>query len=119
MTLDEIKTTAWQLSSSEFGAIMTEIDDISQGIMLIMATQKGSDPLNPLFGVDLMKWIDKPTSVMIPNLINEITRQVSIWEPRAIVGKVTYQQDEGHVTFDLQWTSIGGMSGNTQYTYNL
>lgn len=119
MNLEEINTDAWQFSAATPGEIVTELEDIGQCIMMIIGTQKGSDPVNPLFGVDLMSWIDRPTTVMIPNLIKEITTQVGIWEPRAIVEKVTYAQEAGAVTFTLEWTTNTGIPGITNYTYKV
>lgn len=117
MRLDEIKTEAWQLGISQSGDIVTDLNDIGQCILMIVNTQKGSDPVNPLFGVDLMKWIDAPMNVMIPNLINEITRQVSTWEPRAEITKVTYVEEESHVTFTLEWTTKTNITGLTKFEY--
>ena len=118
MTLDEIKTDAWQLSSQQFSEVVTDLADINQCILMIVNTQKGSDPVSPLFGIDLMKWIDAPVTVLIPNLINEITRQVGIWEKRAEIIKVTYLEEESHITFTLEWTTTTGATGLTKFTYN-
>lgn len=86
-------------------AVVSDLNDINQCIRLICATQKGSDPMRPNFGIDKFEFIDKPVTVMIPTLIKEITRQIAIWEPRVTVKKITYQVVESQVTFTIHWIS--------------
>lgn len=117
MRLEEIKTDAWQLSAGAFGSVVQDLDDINQSLLMIITTQKGSDPVRPLFGVDILRWIDQPMSVLIPNLINEITTQVAIYEPRASVQRVTYETNESQVTITLHWITADGLTGLTNYNY--
>jgi len=55
--------------------------------------------------------------VMVPNLIKEMTSQIAIYEPRAIIQRVTYVIDESHVTFTLTWITSDAQTGIT--TFNL
>lgn len=108
----------WQISLTEQGAIVQELDDINQCLLLIMTTQKGSDPLKPRFGVDLLKWIDRPVNVLIPGLITEITNQIQIWEPRVKVLQVTYQMNDAAIDFKVHWQlKSTGKTSSTTYSY--
>ena len=109
----------WQISLTEQGSIVQELADINQCIILIITTQKGSDPMKPRFGVDLLKWIDKPVNVVVPGLITEITNQIQQWEPRVKVLQVTYQMNEAAIDFKVHWQlKSTGVTNTTSYTYD-
>jgi phage baseplate assembly protein W len=69
----------------------------------LLATQKGSDPLRPDFGIDLLNWIDKPTTVMAPGLVKEIIDQVAFYETRIDLTDVNYSIPSEKVVFTLMW----------------
>lgn len=113
---EEQKTKNWQMSSSAPGVIITDVDDINQSILNIIGTVKGSDPVNPLFGVDIMKYIDKPAQQVAPVLMKDILASINTWEKRVIVDKITYSIDESHITFDIAW-NMNNITGSIQHTY--
>lgn len=115
--IEDIKTDNWTLSLVNAGDVVMDADDINQCILTILRTQKGTDPVNPLFGIDLLKWIDKPVNELIPGIIAEIVSQVSIFETRALVKQVTYELDESNVKFKISWIAAGGLTGQTLYNY--
>jgi phage baseplate assembly protein W len=117
MILEEIKTDAWQLGINKPDEVLLDLDDINQCILIIANTQKGSDPINPLLGVDLMKWIDKPITDLVPGLISEITTQVGIFEKRATIKKISYTITESQVFFFINWTTTTGLPGQTNVNY--
>ena len=58
MTLvTEIQSAEWSLSTSGFGEVVEGFEDINQCISLIIGTAKGSDPLRPDFGADVLRFM--------------------------------------------------------------
>lgn len=102
-TIEQIQSADWSLSISEAGAIVEGVDDINQCILIIILTEKGSDPLRPEFGCGILQYIDLPSSIAIPNIISEIVNAIEIWEKRARVTKVVHEQTDGQVQFTVYW----------------
>jgi len=99
-------TNNWQPSALNFGTIVTDADDVGQCLDFILATQKGSDPLRPTFGVDLAKYVDLPQNIAAPNLQKEMLYAVKTWEPRAEIKTITWTATaEGKLSFTVNWTS--------------
>ena len=90
-TLSEIQSPVWTLSIDGGGAIAQGVDAIRQCIDIIVRTSKGSDPLRPLFGCDVLKWIDSPINVAIPNMKKAILEAISLWEPRVKISSIKHQ----------------------------
>lgn len=98
------------------------IDDINQCFGFILTTQTGTDPLRPLFGVDLLASVDKPVNVMAPRLVKAIIEAIADYEPRVDLNSVNYTQTiTGQTLFGLTWSFKEGTlynGGNTpQQTY--
>lgn len=119
MNLEEIKTKSWQPSIDTQGAIVQDWEDIHQGLIILLMTQKGSDPLRPLFGVDLLSKIDQPITRAVPKLIAEIQDAVDLWEPRATITKITHQVNDGTVTVKMTWNSQTTENQITEISYEL
>lgn len=102
--------TNYQLSAVGVGAIATGLDDIRQCIDIILRTIPGSDPLRPLFGSNIYRYLDNPTDVAVPNMKLEIYEALSIWEPRITVVSITHQvttaQIEFNITYNINDSSI-------------
>lgn len=113
---EELKTNNWQMSSDQQGVTSLGIDDINQCILNIINTQKGSDPVNPIFGVDLMNYIDKPAQQIAPVLMKDLLDSINTWEKRIKVDKITYQIIESNIIFDIQW-SMDNLTGQIQNSY--
>jgi phage baseplate assembly protein W len=110
-TVDQVKSTDWQMSANAFGEIVQGVNDVNQCLNFILTTQKFSDPLRPEFGVDLLSWIDKPLNDMAPGLVVEIIEQIGLYEQRINLSKVNYQfpvDQPGKVIFSLTWAYKGG-----------
>lgn len=94
------------MSVSGFGEIAQGANDINQCISIILATQKGSDPLRPDFGVDLLSWQDKPTPDMAAGLAKEIIEQIGEYEPRINLSNINYMYPDERVVFAITWTYV-------------
>lgn len=117
MRLNEIISKDWSFSLAEYGEIMQGDDDLSQCVYIIVTTIKGSDPLRPDFGVDLLSYIDAPMNVAAANLTSELAQQVNKWEPRVTVTRVTYKIEGSQITYKIDWQRVGGEPGNTEVIY--
>jgi phage baseplate assembly protein W len=111
----DIPTKDWGMSLTADGEVLTDIDDISQCIQIILNTRRGSSPIRPEFGTEIWKWIDKPTNVAIPNIKREILENVALWEPRATITSITHQlTDIQHITFTINF--VFASTGQTKTT---
>lgn len=99
--IQEIKATNWQLSNQNLGEMAEGIEDIKQCIDIILTTQKGSDPLRPLFGSDIWKFIDNPTTIAAPNISAEIIDAIGKWEQRILIKRLVYNIDKEDINFEL------------------
>lgn len=100
MNIQDIKSADWALSTSGLGGVVEGIDDINQCIVIILSTLKGSDPLRPLFGCDVWRWVDRPLKASLPFMKRAIREAIELWEPRVIVTSVDYifQNESGGTT---------------------
>lgn len=104
--IDEIKATNWQLSNVTIGEVAEGVDDIRQCLGIIFTTTKGSDPLRPLFGSDIFKFVDTPTSSASANISAEIIDAVGKWEKRIIINTLTYNIAGTKIEFELTGTLL-------------
>ncbi len=119
MKLADIVQTNWSLSLDNIGEVVQGLDEISQCIILIVKTQKGSDPLRLDFGSDLFLYIDKPISESLPKVMKSIVDSINLWEPRVEVTKVFYSVNSGTTDFTIKWTErITGQTSTTKITVN-
>lgn len=100
--VSDITSTNWQLSNQGYGIIVQNADDIQQCLQTIYTTQKGSDPLRPDFGIDLLAWIDIPTPLATPGLINEMIL-AAVYEPRIVISSITAKELPHKIIFALTW----------------
>ncbi len=93
-------TRNWQINIDDPSAVVEGIDDIAQCLYLILVTAKGTDPLRPEFGSEVYKYIDQPTHIAQPLMINEAVRAIRRWEKRITVTKCSLKRTGvGAVTF--------------------
>jgi phage baseplate assembly protein W len=97
----EINTTMWSMSTSEYGAVVTDLDDIIQCVLIILSTDRGSDPFRPEFGFNLERLVDRPVNFVIPNGKLGILDALEAWEPRVTVRRIEHTLDVSHVTFKV------------------
>ncbi len=112
VSIQDIKSADWSLSTKSAGGVSEGIDDINQCIGIILGTQKGSDPFRPTFGSDIWDWIDRPLPIAVPNMKRAIYEAIGLWEPRVIVTSVehVYQNEAGlqepvqaGIKMDIAW----------------
>lgn len=70
----------------------TEVEEITQNVQMIIATMKGTVPLDRSFGID-GRFLDEPVGVAQARAVAEITSAVNSQEPRARVKKVIFGGD--------------------------
>lgn len=123
--LSNIVSVDWQLSTAGYGRIVQGTDDVQQCLGIIFTTQKGSDPLRPDFGIDILSWMDRPINIAAPGIINEMLRGV-IYEPRISVTAIQAFEESAKITFKVTWnyvsdfnpkTSMPGVVANPEVAY--
>lgn len=118
MKLTELKSRNWTWSLTTPGLMVQDVNEISQCILVIVATEKGSDPLRPEFGADLYLYIDQPSN-NVAKMVNSISDALSIWETRIEIKKITFKIDAGSVDFEITWKEkLSGISSTTNLTLN-
>lgn len=123
MEVDKISSKNWSISTAGLGEVVEELEDIGQAVLIVLTTQKGSDPLRPFFGCDVLKWIDRPTSVAVPNLIASMKEALESFEPRIDPEtiRIQHEQEEGdpsRLVFSVNWQTVNrSQSQTTSVTY--
>lgn len=117
------------MSVEEFGRTVQGAGDISQCILIIIATRKGTDPFRPDFGSNIWNHIDQPLQVAATAMVREIREAADRWEPRVRVRSVSYDfasqevDDDGtpsQIIFHIGWELAGGtVSGQTDILFGL
>ncbi|KQC02104.1 GPW/gp25 family protein [Pedobacter sp. Hv1] len=118
-------TSNFQLSAVGVGVIALGLADIRQCIDFILRTIPGSDPLRPLFGCDIYKYVDNPITTGVPNMKKAIFEAIELWEPRIkvtsivheinieqILFSITYQVVDGDMIDTLSWSINGNNIGS-------
>jgi len=117
MNTQEITSPNWQLSLTEPAGIVQGLDDINQCVLVILSTQKGTDPFRPEFGVDVMAYVDKPVSIAVPNLIRQIKEAIEIYETRVTVEQVKATTDVEKISFSVKWKTVDNIERVTEVSY--
>lgn len=99
--INDIKAVNWQLSVNKIGEVVEGIEDLRQCIQIILTTTKGSDPLRPLFGSDIWRFIDTPVTTAVANISAEIIDSIGKWESRVNVEKLSYNIVGSRMDFEL------------------
>lgn len=99
--INDIKAVNWQLSVNKIGEVVEGIEDLRQCIQTILTTTKGSDPLRPLFGSDIWRFIDTPVTTAVANISAEIIDSIGKWESRVNVEKLSYNIVGSRMDFEL------------------
>lgn len=105
MKLSDIKAKNWSLSLTTYGQVVEGLAEISQSVMVIVTTRKGSDPLRKNFGSDIYEYHDRPVTEAIPRMKKAAVEALEIWEPRIEVKKVSHAIGaDGSTEFTIEWT---------------
>lgn len=115
MNVTDATSTYWQPSLTAPGQLVQGVDDIKQCIDIILTTDRGSDPLRPLFGANIYRYIDAPVNVAGPNIVKEIVEAIRIWETRVTVEQIDYSVNAERLEFTILWT-FSGTQGRTVLT---
>ena len=89
-----IKTKNWQHKRGTIGEIVTEIDDIAQCVTSIMEISKGSVPLCPELGTDVIQAIGENTEDAIEIATAIFSKEIPIQEPRCKLLDITGEKDD-------------------------
>lgn len=96
----DINYLHWQLKvdfgQPADGEIVAQIADIEQEIANLVLTPKGSVPLNPEKGCDLLPYKDLPPEIGIPNMVREVWDGLTVWCKRIIVEDVQVEMVDFH-----------------------
>ena len=101
---NEITSSEWCMSLSGQGKIVQGLDAIKQRILILLTTQKGTDPFRFNFGIDLLKWVDKPTNKSVPALKADIIAALAEFMPEIKVTTVASSLDISKVTYTVFFT---------------
>ena len=94
----------WQPKLGALGEVVTAVQELEQSLHIIIQTPKGAVPLDPEFGCDIYKYLDKPETTAIPRIIREITKAVKHCDPRIQIVKITVQsQTPGQKSLHISW----------------
>lgn len=113
-----ITSADWSPRVSAIGEVVESLADIRQAIDILLKTPKGSDPHRPEFGCDAWRYLDKPVTVAVPNVIRECTDSIERWEPRAKLTRITWSVNGSTLDLSLEWSAtVGGQSVTQQVSY--
>jgi len=111
----ELDSTAGDGPGSGIGNVVQGLADINQCIAIILTTPKGTDPFRPDFACDVWKYVDKPLTLSLPQIVREVTEAITKWEPRvtliSVVPEALDPNDQGgaHLSIDITWQlALGG-----------
>lgn len=91
-------------ASEYFGEFVTALNDIHQSITSLVLTPIRSVPIEPEKGCDYFPYIDKHTSIAIPNITRAVWDALTMWEPRIVVQNVEVVQTErAHFAVKILW----------------
>lgn len=109
----------WQLSTAGPGQVSQGLDDIGQSIILAVTTEKGSDPMRPLFGSDVSKYLDLPLPTAAANITRAIVDAVNLWEPRVVLTSVSHTfGGQNRIDFRIGWELPGvSISGEVDVSF--
>lgn len=68
------------------------VEEVIQNVKTIMATQKGTVPLDRDFGLD-WSFIDKPLQVAQAIMSSQAVQQINKYEPRAKIVSIGFDKD--------------------------
>lgn len=113
--LTSINARNWQLALGQPGDVVSDLDDISQCIRVILTTPKRTDPLRPEFACDLWPYIDRPIDQAIPHIVREAWDAIETWEPRVQLIRIEPRlgDDPGQIVLRVIWRMRDSAQQNT------
>jgi phage baseplate assembly protein W len=101
--LTDITSTHWTFDINTPGRIVQGLQSIKQCVLLILTTQKGTDPLRPDFGCSAFDFIDQPVNVALPRMIKAISESLIKYEPRIEEVRVSPHLTAEHLRFTISY----------------
>jgi len=99
------------------------VDKVAQSIRIILETSPGERIMRPTFGCGLRRYLMRPNTVATRTLIqNDVTRALSLWEPRIQLRSVTALagEDPSLIYIAISYTHVrDGRPGNLVYPFYL
>lgn len=116
VALKDIQSSQWSISMSDFGEVVTDLEDIKQCLYILLFTPKGTAPFWLDFGCGLYEWIDEPMTIAAPKIVKDIRYAINQWETRVNIVDLTYSfSADGVLHIYLTWLPVTATSG-TQVT---
>lgn len=98
-----ITSNYWSLSLDTPLAVVQDLEDLKQQVLVALSTDRGSVPFDPLFGFNINELLDKPVSFVIPNgklgILETLERDVPLVKVEAIQHRFDPYENAGRVTF--------------------
>ncbi len=107
-TLKNISNPVWGISVIGYGVIVEGIAAIRQRMDIAIRTTKGTDPLRPEFGSHVFKFIDRKTTIAVPNIKTEILKALQLWVPEIKVISIrhSFPQDYSNPHFEVTYRLV-------------
>lgn len=109
VNINDINAVYWSAKLDEHGEIVTDADDIAQCIAIILQTPKGTDPLRPEFGCNIIDYIDQPINEARAGIVAEVISALNTWETRIEIDSVTVVlEDNSTIIISVSWLLTAG-----------
>lgn len=107
-TLANITTQEWQISAETDGLAVENLASVRQSLLLLINTQRGSVPMRPRFGVDLLGQIDSLAPAVLATISRQIIETVNLFLPSVTITDVRRAYDSaGRVSITVTWRWAG------------
>lgn len=112
-----ITSPIWQLSITQQGMAVADIDAIAQSVRILLTTEPGADPARPDFGVGLLNLIGQDMRLVKQLLRKRGTPQFLSYLPEVTVVdysvKVPADVQLGRLEVTAIWTYKGSQNSTT------
>ena len=104
---------------NRYGQTVSDEADINQCLNVLLSTPLGSQPLRPLFGCNLHRYLDYPINLARPQIVREIVQAVRLFEPRIRLVRVSVDAvADAALLCSVEWRYTDAVQGQI-YTSNL
>lgn len=102
-----------------YGQTVSDEADINQCLAILFNTQQGTQPLRPLFGCNLIRYLDTPINLARPQMVREIVQAVRLFEPRIRLVRVSVDAAaDASLQCQVEWRYSNAVQGQL-YATNL
>lgn len=96
-------TQNWAINLQNTATVVEGVQATRQRWWLAINTPLGDDAGRPLYGTNLISWIDKPALLAAANITNEFFNAAT-WVPEISIKKIKYTIGTGTLTFVITYT---------------